>query len=123
MKMSRSQHPRYIRVKVEHYLLFTFSPPKISWAVSGIKDFCFHLHPVFYLIQPSSKQIICFDFRKKNSVLPIVFYIPCQHLSLSLNNIISNSNKRVEVAQLEISFNSFLQSFPIERNYPSFSAF
>jgi hypothetical protein len=28
---------RYIKVKVEHYLLFLYSPPKISWFVSGIK--------------------------------------------------------------------------------------
>ncbi len=34
-----------------------------------------HLFTVFYLIQPSSKQIICFDFGKQNSVLPIVFYV------------------------------------------------
>jgi hypothetical protein len=27
-------------------------------------------------VKPSSKQIICFDFRKQNSVLPIVFYVP-----------------------------------------------
>ncbi len=50
-----------------------FSPPKISWVVSEIKYICLHLLPVFYLIQPS---IICFDFRKQNSVLPIVFYVP-----------------------------------------------
>jgi hypothetical protein len=53
-----------------------FSPPKISWVISGIKYICLRLLPVFYLIQPSSKQIICFDFRKQNSVLPIVFYVP-----------------------------------------------
>ncbi len=68
--------PRYIEVKVEHNLLFMFSPPKISKAVSGIKYICLHLLPVFCLIQPSSKQIICFDFQKQNSVLPIVFYVP-----------------------------------------------
>ncbi len=49
-----------------------FIPPKISWVVSGIKYTFLHLIPVFYLIQPSSKQIICFDFCKQNSVLPIV---------------------------------------------------
>jgi hypothetical protein len=75
-KKSSSMKLRYIKVKVEHYLLFMFSPPKISWVVSGIKYICLHLLPVFYLIQPSSKQIICFDFRKQNSVLPIVFYVP-----------------------------------------------
>ncbi len=66
---------RYIKVKVENYLLFMFSPPKISWVVSGTKYICLHLLPVFYLIQPSSKQIICFDIQKQNSVLPIVFYV------------------------------------------------
>jgi hypothetical protein len=68
--------PRYIKVKVEHYLLFMFSHPKISWVVSGIKYICLLLLPVFYLIQPSSEQIICFDFQKQNSVVPIVFYVP-----------------------------------------------
>ncbi len=70
------KHSRYIKLKVEHYSLFMFSPPKISWVISGIKDICLHLLPVFYLIQPSSKQFICFDFQKQNSVLPIVFYVP-----------------------------------------------
>jgi hypothetical protein len=53
-----------------------FSPPKISWVVSGIKYICLYLLTVFYLIQPSRKQIICFDFQKQNSVLPVVFYVP-----------------------------------------------
>jgi hypothetical protein len=30
-----------------------------------------------FLSNSSSKQIFCFDFRKQNSVLPIVFYVPC----------------------------------------------
>ncbi len=68
---SMSVLPRYLKVKVEHYLLFMLSPPKISLVVSGIKYICLHLLPVFYLIQPSSKQIFCFDFRKQNSVLPM----------------------------------------------------
>ncbi len=38
--------------------------------------------PVFYLIQPSSKQIICFDFWKQNNVLPIVFYVPWLNSSI-----------------------------------------
>ncbi len=107
------QKARYIKLKVEHYLLFMFSPPKISYTVWGIKYICFQLpyilayksrnfgqilpnifpirlirgstytrvytvFTVFCLIQPSSKQIICFNFGKQNSVLPIVFYVPCQ---------------------------------------------
>ncbi len=75
-KVKITKKPRYVKVKVEHYLLSMFSPPKISWVVSGIKYICLHLLPVFYLIQPSSKQINCFDFRKQNCVLPIVFYVP-----------------------------------------------
>ncbi len=43
------------------------------------------LLPVFYLIQLSSKQIICFDFRKQNSVLPMVFYVPWVILSERLS--------------------------------------
>ncbi len=35
-------------------------------------EICLHLFTVFYLVQPSSKQIICFGFRKQNSVQPIV---------------------------------------------------
>jgi hypothetical protein len=53
-----------------------FRPPKISLTISGIKYIWLHLLPVFYLIQPSSKQIICFDFQKQNSLLPIVFHVP-----------------------------------------------
>jgi hypothetical protein len=61
-----------------------FSPPKISLTVWGIKYICLHLFTVFYLIQPSSKQIICFDFRKQNSVLPIVVYVPCLTWDINL---------------------------------------
>ncbi len=46
----------YIKVKLEHYLLFMISPPKISSAVLGIKYICLHLFMVFYLIQPSAPQ-------------------------------------------------------------------
>ena len=60
----------YIEVKVGQYLLFMFSPPKISWTVYGIKNICLHVLAVFYLTQPSRKQIICFDFEKQNSALP-----------------------------------------------------
>ncbi len=67
---------RYIKVKVEHYWLFMFSPPKISWAIRGIKYIFLQLLLVFYVIQSSIEQIICFDFGKQNSVLPIVFYVP-----------------------------------------------
>ncbi len=63
---------RYIKEKVEHYLLFMFGPPKNKLGRFRNKYICLHLLPVFYLIQSSSKQIICFDFRKQNSVLPIV---------------------------------------------------
>ncbi len=65
---------RYIKLKVEHYRLFMFSPPKISWVIWGIKYIYLLLFTVFFLIQPSSKQIICFGFGKQNSVLPIVFF-------------------------------------------------
>ncbi len=44
-----------------------------------------HLLTVFYLIQPSSKQIICFDFGKQNSVLPIALYIPWHNHSLKMS--------------------------------------
>ncbi len=69
-------YPRCIKVKVEHYLFFfIFSPPKISYTIWGIKYIWLHLFSVFYLIQPSSKQIPSFDFGKQNSVLPTVFYV------------------------------------------------
>ncbi len=61
--------------KVEHYFLFMFSPPKTSLTIQGIKYICLQLITAFYLIQPSSKQIICVEFRKQNSELPIVFYV------------------------------------------------
>ncbi len=54
------------------------SPPKISWTVWGLKYICLHLFIVFYLIQPSNKQIICFDLGNHNNVLPIVLYVPCK---------------------------------------------
>ncbi len=69
-------HARYIRVQVEHYLLFMFSPPKISQTIWWIKYICLRLFTDFYLIQPSNKQIVCFDFGKQNIVLPTVFYVP-----------------------------------------------
>ncbi len=74
------------------YLLFMFSPPKISWVISGIKYICLHLLPVFYLIQPSSKQFICFDFREQNSVLLIVYYLPWLEVSWRINRIITRKN-------------------------------
>ena len=61
---------RYIEVIVGHYLLFMLSPPKISWTVLRIKSICLHVLIIFYLTQPSSKQIICFDFKKQDSALP-----------------------------------------------------
>ncbi len=79
-------HTRYIKIKVEHYLLFMFSPPKISLTVWGINYIYFHIFTVFYLIQPSRKQIICFDFWKQNSVLPKVFYVPWVHIFFSHPN-------------------------------------
>ncbi len=60
-----------------------YSPPKISWVISGIKYICLHLLSVLYLIQPSSKQIICFDFQK-NCVLPIVLYVPYVYVNGAL---------------------------------------
>jgi hypothetical protein len=67
-----------------------FSPSKISWVVSGMKYICLQLLPVFYLIQPSSKQIICFDFRKQNSVLPTVLYVPWKKPLLHKGNFFLN---------------------------------
>ena len=52
---------RYLELKVGHYLLFMFSPPKISSTVYGIKSICLLVLTVFYLTQTSSKQILCFD--------------------------------------------------------------
>ncbi len=73
----RNIQARNIKVKVQHYLLFMFSPPKINKTVRGIKYICLLIFTVFYLIQPTSIQIIWFDFGKQNNVLPIVFYVPC----------------------------------------------
>jgi hypothetical protein len=105
--------PRYIKVKVEHYLLFMFSPPKMSWVVSGIKYICLHLLPVFYLIQPSGTQIICFDFQKQNSVLPIVFYVPWEIqtylLVRILRMVIIKTNKRVGISNNCGYVNTMLQ--------------
>ncbi len=67
----KRNHPRYIKVKVEHYLLFKFSPPKISWVISGIKYICLHFFPVFYLMQPSSKQIVLIS---ENKIVCYLYY-------------------------------------------------
>ncbi len=92
-------------MKVEHYLLFMFSPPKISWVVSGIKYICLHLLPVFYLIHPSSKQIICFDFRKQNSVLlPLVFYLPWRYQSPNLFLLENNGQNLLKLFFLTDTF-------------------
>ncbi len=40
MAFSNLFNSRYIKVKVEHYFLFLFSPPNISWVVLGIKYIC-----------------------------------------------------------------------------------
>jgi hypothetical protein len=61
-----------------------FSPPKISWVVFWNK---IDLLLVFYLIQPPSKQIICFDFQKQNSGLPMVFYVPCAQFPAKNRNV------------------------------------
>jgi hypothetical protein len=64
------------------------SPPKISHIDSLSNKIHFlHFIPVFYLIQPSSKQIICFEFGKQNSVQPIVFYVPCLRVKAENENV------------------------------------
>ena len=70
-------HPRYLEAKLKHYLLLMFSPPKLSKTIWGIISFYLDLlTTMFYLTQPSNKQIICFDKKIcKNSALLIVFYI------------------------------------------------
>ena len=45
-------------------------PPKISQTVKEIKSICLYLLTAFYLTQPSSIQIICFDFKTQDSALP-----------------------------------------------------
>ena len=49
--------------------LFMFSIPNRIGCLTN-KNICFHFIPVFYLTQPSNKQIICLDFDKQNSPLP-----------------------------------------------------
>ncbi len=102
------QDTRYIKVKVEHYLLFMFSPPKISQTVRGIKYNGSHLFTVFYLIQPSSKQIICFDIQKQNSMLPIVFYVPCQDRYRLFSAF---SPKKIQKQKLQGKMNKLIVSY------------
>jgi hypothetical protein len=53
---------RCLEVKVEHCLLFVFSPPR-QFGKQKIFDYiCLHLFTLFYLAQPSNKQIDCFYF-------------------------------------------------------------
>ena len=51
-----------------------FGPPKLSKTLWEIKYICWHWFTLFYLAKHSSKGIICFDFVKQNTTLPIVFY-------------------------------------------------
>jgi len=39
-----------------------------------------------FLIEPSNKQIICFDFGKQNSALPVIFFIPWGFLMQDLKS-------------------------------------
>ncbi len=50
-------------------LLFIFKPKKYARLFEGFKNICLHLLTVFYLTQPTNKQIICFDFEKPNSAI------------------------------------------------------
>ncbi len=92
MREKKLSRMKFVKSKVHKskgrtLFVFMFSPPKISWVVSGIKkNICLHLLHVFYLIQPSSKRFICFDFRKQNSVLPIVFYVPWSKVNISVES-------------------------------------
>ncbi len=77
----RKSLSRSIKVKVELYLLFMFSPPKLSLRTKVYLltfAYCF-----FYLNQPFNRQLIWIDFEKHYSVLPIVFYVPWSTLPFS----------------------------------------
>ncbi len=60
---------RCLEVKVEYFIWFTLSLPKIGEAVSGMKKYCFK--SIFYI-----KQSFWDDFDQQNSVLPIEFHVP-----------------------------------------------
>ena len=47
-----------------------FSPPKISETVLRNKTYFLRLLSVFYVTQPSDKQMICYDYEKQDSALP-----------------------------------------------------
>jgi hypothetical protein len=94
-------HTRYIKVKVEHYLLFMFSPPKISLVVSGMKYICLPLLPVFCLISPPVNKSFFFFFQKQNSVLPIVFYAPWVHWFVGLR---AADQKRSKTRRRKLKF-------------------
>jgi hypothetical protein len=88
-----------------------FSPPKISWTISGIKCICLHILSVFYLIQPFIKQIICFDFRKQNSVLPIVFCVPCSLYTTIWHTMLSIIVRNSQQTCLCLSTSQFLGNY------------
>ena len=60
-------------MKVEHYF-FLFSPQnKLRCSKNNIYS---PLFTVFYLSQTFYRQTISFEFKKQDSLLPIVFYAP-----------------------------------------------
>ena len=65
-----------MEVKVKHYFIAYVWPSNYKLDHLRIKNIFLQLLKVFYQAQPTSKQIICFDFEKQNSVLPKVFYTP-----------------------------------------------
>ncbi len=54
-------HTRYIKLKVDHYLLFMFSPQKYARLFEVLLKYVWlHFLIVFYMTQPSNKQKFCF---------------------------------------------------------------
>ena len=70
-----SKNARYMEVKVGHYLLFMLSPPKNKLNCFRNKKCLFTCGLiVFHLTQPSSKQIIYFDFQKTKIVHYLIIF-------------------------------------------------
>jgi len=66
---------------------------------------------MYNFLQPSNKQVICFDFKKQNCVLPIVFNIPCD--LASKYNTLKDTIKRIgwSNAILKIKNRMYLRSW------------
>ncbi len=90
-------------------MLFTFSPPNVSKTVWEIKKI---LAYVFYLIQHSNKQNICFDL----CTLPVRLLFSNLSQDFSARTILEPEKSRFDVQSKFSSFSTLLLSSSVRRS-------